>query len=85
MSKPYITCRELIDGLDAYVDASMPASQRAEVDRHLAVCPDCVNYLKNYRQAIAMGKAVFKDPKAPVPADVPADLLKAILAGVKRG
>ena len=84
MSKPYITCRELIDGLDAYVDGSMPAIQRAEVDRHLAVCPDCVNYVKNYRQTIAMGKAVFNDPDAPVPADVPGDLLKAILAGVKK-
>jgi anti-sigma factor RsiW len=84
MTKPYITCRELIDGLDAYVDGSMPAEQRAEVDRHLAVCPDCINYVKNYRQTIAIGKAVFKDPDAPVPADVPSDLLKAILAGVKR-
>ena len=84
MNKPYITCRELIDGLDAYVDGTMPAAQRAEVDRHLAVCPACVNYLNNYRQTIAMGKAVFSDADAPVPADVPADLLKAIVSAARK-
>ena len=84
MSNPYITCRQLIDQLDSYVDGSMPADARAEVDRHLAVCPDCVNYVNNYRQTIAMGKAVFRDTDAPVPNDVPEDLVKAIVSTLKK-
>jgi len=84
MSQEYITCQELIDGLDSYVDGSMPAAQRAEVDRHLAVCPDCINYLNNYRKTIALGKAAFSDVTAPAPADVPEGLLKAILAARKK-
>jgi anti-sigma factor RsiW len=80
----YITCQQLIDTLDAYVDGTMPQAERAEVDRHLAVCPDCVNYVNNYRQTIAMGKSVFKDPRAPVPTDVPTDLVNAILAAAKK-
>ena len=81
---PYITCQQLIDTLDAYVDGTMPAAERAEVDRHLAVCPDCVNYVNNYRQTIVLGKAAFKDPRAPLPADVPTDLVAAILAAAKK-
>ena len=81
---PYITCQQLIDTLDAYVDGTMSPAERAEVDRHLAVCPDCVNYVKNYRQTIALGKAAFTDPRAPVPSDVPRELLNAILAAAKK-
>jgi anti-sigma factor RsiW len=79
-----LTCRELIDQLDAYVDGSMPADQRAVLDAHFAVCSACVAYLKNYRQTIAMGRAVFSDKNAPVPPEVPAELKAAILASRKK-
>ena len=84
MSK-YITCRDLIDQLDAYVDGSMSPEQRSKLDAHFSVCPACVAYLNNYRQTIAMGRAVFSDTSAPVPADVPKELLAAILASRKKG
>jgi anti-sigma factor RsiW len=34
-------CRETIDRLAAYVDDLLPAAQRTEVERHLAVCLSC--------------------------------------------
>ena len=75
-----ITCRELIEFLDEYVGDQMPADRRDAVDRHLAVCPDCVNYVDAYRKTIAMGRAAFADRDAPVPPSVPAGIIKAVLA-----
>jgi len=74
-----ITCRELIEFLDEYVGAEMSADQRQAVDRHLSVCPDCVKYVEQYRQTIALGRAAFEDDNEPVPASVPAALIKAVL------
>jgi anti-sigma factor RsiW len=48
-----------------------------EFERHLAVCPSCVAYLKTYEQTILLAKAAADDP---VPPDVPDSLVRAILA-----
>jgi anti-sigma factor RsiW len=75
---PYITCRELIDFIADYLDGDLPGDQRREFDRHLAVCPACVNYLRSYCQTVALGREAFREPDEPVDASVPAELLKAI-------
>lgn len=74
-----ITCRELIDFLMDYTTGELPAAQRAEFERHLAVCPPCVNYLRTYEQSIRLGKAAFNDLDRPAPESLPEDLVRAIL------
>jgi anti-sigma factor RsiW len=74
---PYITCRQLIDFIGAYLDQELPAEERAEFERHLAVCPSCVAYLSTYRKTITMAQRAGSDP---APADVPETLIAAILA-----
>lgn len=59
-------------------------SARAEFERRLAECPDCPLYLKSYEETITLGKAAFADPEAPVPPDVPEELVQAILASRKQ-
>ena len=61
----------------SYLDNELATSERAEFDRHLAVCPPCVNYLKTYEKTVLLTKAAAEDP---VPADVPESLVQAILA-----
>jgi len=75
-----MTCCEVIDFLLEYLSGELSASERAEFEQHLAECPDCAAYLKSYEQTIKLGKAVFADPEAPVPQDVPEELVQAILA-----
>jgi anti-sigma factor RsiW len=78
-----VTCRELIDFLDDYLADALRADERRLFEEHLRICVDCANYLDSYRRTIALGKAAFAatvTPDAPAPADVPAGLLKAILA-----
>jgi len=79
-----MTCCEVIDFLLEYLSGELSASERAEFEQHLAECPDCAAYLKSYEETIKLGKAVFADPEAPVPQDVPEELVQAILASRRR-
>lgn len=85
MSKPYITCRELIEFLMEYLDGVMTPERRHEVDRHLAVCPSCVEYVKSYQEAVRLGKAALKADDSPCPPEVPEELVRAVLAARKAG
>jgi len=75
-----MTCREAIDFLMEYLSGELSTSERAEFEQHVADCPDCSAYLKSYEETIKLGKAVFANPDAPVPQDVPEELVQAILA-----
>jgi anti-sigma factor RsiW len=80
--RPYITCRELLDFLNLYLDGELPAGRRVEFDRHLAVCDPCRRYIREYRQTIAMGRAAFEPSDEP--AEAPEELVRAILR-VRKG
>ena len=77
--RPYITCRELIEFLHLYLEGELPPDRVVEFERHLSVCDSCVHYLETYRQTIALGKAACGELDAPVGADVPEELVTAIL------
>lgn len=76
----YITCRELTDFIADYLDGRLEADQRREFDRHLAVCPSCVNYLDAYKATIALGKQSLAPSDEPARGLAPEGLLKAIKA-----
>lgn len=81
--RPYITCRELTEFLHLYLDGDLPPEGAAEFERHLSVCEACVNYLSTYKKAIALGKAACGDPESPVGAEVPRELVGAILSALR--
>jgi anti-sigma factor RsiW len=74
-----MTCRELIEFLWRYLEDELPAAERRAFDEHLAVCPDCVDYLASYRETIRLAQDAYADPSAEVPDDVPEELVQAIL------
>ncbi|MBI1852485.1 MAG: zf-HC2 domain-containing protein [Planctomycetes bacterium] len=74
-----ITCRELVGFIAEYLDDALPATKHREFEAHLRACDRCVVYLDSYRRTIALGKAAFADLDAPVPPEVPDELVKAIL------
>jgi anti-sigma factor RsiW len=79
-----MTCRELVDFLLEYLAGELPAGQHATFERHLGECPDCVAYLHGYREAVRLGKASLGNADGPPPADVPEELVQAVLAAVRR-
>jgi anti-sigma factor RsiW len=84
MSRPLLTCKQLLDFLDDYVGDGLEADARSEFDRHLGLCPACVSYLDGYRETIRLGRAAFDASDAPAPPEVPDELVRAILAA-RRG
>jgi anti-sigma factor RsiW len=66
-----------------YVSGALSASERAVFEEHLGECPDCVAYLSTYQKTIELGKAACLADD-PVPADVPEELVQAILAARAR-
>jgi anti-sigma factor RsiW len=83
MNARTLTCQELIEFLADYVEGELASDERARFDAHLALCPDCVDYLHGYRESIRLGRAAFSDP-AELPEDVPDELVDAILSARKR-
>jgi anti-sigma factor RsiW len=76
--RQYLTCRELIDFLDRYVDGALPAPTAARFEEHLAVCPACVDYLHSYRETIRLAAGAWSD-QAIATGEVPPELVAAIL------
>lgn len=79
-----MTCRELADFIADYLSGEIAEEHRALFDHHLSLCVNCRNYLDRYKLTIELGRRAFDDDVAEVPADVPEDLVKAILASRKR-
>jgi anti-sigma factor RsiW len=75
-----VTCREFADFLADYLSDTLSPETRTQFERHLELCANCVAYLSNYRDTIAIGKAAMAEDDAPLPTDVPEGLVKAILA-----
>ncbi|MCH9672230.1 MAG: zf-HC2 domain-containing protein [Gammaproteobacteria bacterium] len=74
-----ITCREFEEFIGAYVEGELSVGQEKVFRRHLRVCRECREYLAAYELATALGQAAFPDPEAPLPDDVPEDLIRAIV------
>ncbi len=79
-----MSCRDVIEFLNAYLSGEVPAERRAEFDQHLLVCPPCVAYLKTYQDTIALAKSSFGDQDDPVPTDLPPKLIAAVRAVLKK-
>ncbi len=75
-----ITCAEFEDFIISYLDGSLSPGQRRVFELHLAVCRECRNYLAAYRSAMSVTRDVLDAQTADTLADVPEDLVSAVLA-----
>lgn len=75
-----ITCAEFEDFITAYLDGSLSNKQRRIFDFHLAVCRECRDYLAAYRSAMTVTRDALDAQTADTLADVPEDLVSAVLA-----
>ncbi len=74
-----ISCREFEEFLIDYFEDALPKRQRIVFEMHLKLCRECREYLIAFKRSIEISKRVFADFDEPVTADVPDDLVRAIL------
>ena len=79
-----ITCREFENFVLRYLDGELSPRQRSIFEWHLRLCRECREYLDAYQRTVEIAKVALAPPEAPVPDDVPEDLVKAILDARKR-
>ena len=78
-----MTCKEFDDFMIDYSGGELSAQQYTRFERHLKMCRSCREYLQAYQHTIKVSQVVFPSPDEPLPADVPEDLIKAILKARK--
>lgn len=66
-----------------YLEGGLPAGVQRPFEQHLSVCPACDRYLRRYKATVAAGRAAFDEPEAPLPNDVPHELVSAILESLR--
>jgi anti-sigma factor RsiW len=69
-----LTCRELVELVNDYVEGLLPAPDLARFEEHTDCCGWCVRYLAQFRETIAIAGHV--EPGAIAP-DVEAHMLAA--------
>ncbi len=74
-----ISCREFEAFLIDYFEDSLPKRQRLIFEMHLKLCRECREYLIAFKRSIDVSKRVCADLDEPTPADVPEDLVRAII------
>jgi anti-sigma factor RsiW len=75
-----MNCRECTEFLIDYHEGDLPPAVAAAFDGHLAKCGPCVDYVRHYGRAIALGKAAFASGETAALPDLPEELVQAILA-----
>ena len=65
-------CHQLVEAITDYLEGALPAEERAALDEHLAVCPDCRTYLEQMRQTIRLAGRITE---ASIPAAGRGELL----------
>ena len=79
-----MTCREFADFMDDHLSGELATDVRSAFEHHLQLCPNCQKYLAGYEETVKLGKRAFDNDEAAVPADVPEELVKAILDAQNR-
>jgi len=69
--KPPATCAQEINLIARYLSADLQASELTDFESHLAVCRDCVSFLKTYKTTIELTRSFLKSQ---TPANAPAEL-----------
>ena len=75
-----LTCKQFDEFMVDFLEHDLPFRQKLGCWLHLKMCRDCTQFVREYRQTIALGKQAFDDPNDPVPESVPDELIDAALA-----
>jgi len=62
----HLSCRMLVEKVTEWMEGSLPADRRAELELHLVTCVGCTAYVEQLRQTSrAMAEAAQPDDEVP--------------------
>lgn len=65
MRHPRVRCIEFVELVTEWSEGALDDDERVEVEEHISLCPDCLEYLDQMR---ATSRFVHDVPPDPVPA-----------------
>ena len=77
-----LNCKQVIELLAEYLEATLGADLLSALERHLANCPACVAYLRTYRKTRQLAADAGR---VEMPAEVKARLREFLLAELAGG
>ncbi len=66
-------CQELVELVTEYLEGTLPADVRVQMERHLSGCDGCTHYLEQMRQTIGLTGQLREESLTPHQRD---DLLR---------
>jgi anti-sigma factor RsiW len=71
-----LPCVEFVEIVTEYLEGSMSVSERLAMERHLAFCAPCVDYIEQMRATIAVTGTLNEQ-------DVPEEVIEPIMAAFR--
>jgi hypothetical protein len=71
------SCKKVTDLILNYLANRLRPALKREFERHLSICPDCVNFLNTYKKTVSVTGALKAD-------ELPAELRTNVLAFLRR-
>lgn len=69
-----VACRQVVELVTDYLEGDLPDPVRAAVERHLATCPPCVEYVEQMRSTVVSLREI---PVETISPDVREELVAA--------
>jgi anti-sigma factor (TIGR02949 family) len=83
MTMSHETCKNLLSQLSDYIDGDLEQSLCAEIERHMADCPDCQAVFNTLEKTVELYRST---ERTEVPPDVQSRLFKVLeLEEITRG
>lgn len=76
----HITCQQFENFVYDYHEGLLPEKQLHRFEFHMHICPMCESALKTYVRTVKLTGQLFDEKDADVPAEVPQELINAMLA-----
>ena len=57
-----LSCAELVELVTDYLERALSPDERDEVEKHLAICKGCAEYVRQMRETIAASGALYREP-----------------------
>jgi anti-sigma factor RsiW len=74
MSRPGLTCHEVVELVSDYLEGALPPEDRRRVEEHLSGCDGCTRYLAQMRETIRLTGMLTEEQ---IPEEQKAELLDA--------